>query len=102
MGANRAEIARVQALGYSGWIDQQMAMPASQSRWDWLRSKGMDSSEYRNSQAGFDSCAWKKLISSPRYFTSTHLFCPIRNFSSEHRGLGEWRWLESFCCGELS
>lgn len=65
MGANRAEIARVQALGYSGWIDQQMAMPASQSRWDWLRSKGMDSSEYRNSQAGFDSCAWKKLISSP-------------------------------------
>lgn len=65
MGASRAEIARVQALGYSGWIDQQMAMPASQSRWDWLRAKSMDSSEYRNSQAGFDSCAWKKLISSP-------------------------------------
>lgn len=65
MGASRTEIARVQALGYSGWIDQQMAMPASQSRWDWLRAKGMDSSEYRNSQAGFDSCAWKKLISSP-------------------------------------
>lgn len=65
MGATRAEIAQVQALGYSGWIDQQMAMPASQSRWDWLRSKGMDASEFRNSQAGFDSCAWKKLINSP-------------------------------------
>jgi len=65
MGATRAEISKVQGLGYGGWIDQQMAMPVSQTRWDWLVAKGMDNSEYRNSQAGFDSCAWKKLISSP-------------------------------------
>ena len=35
------------------------------SRWDWLVAKGMNAATYRNSQAGFDSCAWRKLISSP-------------------------------------
>lgn len=65
LGATRAEIAQVQTLGYSGWLDQQMTMSATSTRWDWLVSKGMNQSEYRTSQAGFDSCAWRKLISSP-------------------------------------
>ncbi|MBR7800380.1 DUF1800 domain-containing protein [Undibacterium sp. FT137W] len=65
MGASRTEIKKVQTLGYSAWIDQQMQMPASLSRWDWLVTKGMNASEFRNSQAGFDSCAWRKLIQSP-------------------------------------
>ena len=34
MGANRAEIARVQTLGYAGWIDAQLAAPRSGTRWD--------------------------------------------------------------------
>ena len=65
MGANRAQIARVQALGYAGWIDEQLSVPGNGTRWDWLVSKGLDDISYRNSQAGFDSCAWRKLISSP-------------------------------------
>ncbi|MFZ6777564.1 DUF1800 domain-containing protein [Undibacterium sp. Ji83W] len=65
MGANRAQIARVQALGYAGWIDEQLSLPGYGTRWDWLVSKGLDDISYRNSQAGFDSCAWRKLISSP-------------------------------------
>ena len=65
MGVTRANIQRVQALGYSGWIDEQFTVAGNGSRWDWLVAKGMNASTYRNSQAGFDSCAWRKLISSP-------------------------------------
>lgn len=61
----RAQIVKVQSLGYSAWLDEQMAMPPSMSRWDWLVSKGMNDISLRNSQAGFDACAWRKLIHSP-------------------------------------
>lgn len=65
MGAPRSEIANVQRLGYAGWLDAQFAMPASGTRWDWLVSNGYDASTFRNSQAGFDSTTWRKLITSP-------------------------------------
>ncbi|MFZ6799380.1 DUF1800 domain-containing protein [Undibacterium sp. Di24W] len=65
LGVTRALIQKVQSLGYSGWLDEQMAMPLSMSRWDWLVSKGMNDISLRNSQAGFDSCAWRKLLNSP-------------------------------------
>lgn len=65
MGASRAEIARVQTLGFSGWIDAQFAMPTSMSRWDWLISKGFDAIANKNSESGFDASAWRKILSSP-------------------------------------
>ncbi|MES2102518.1 MAG: DUF1800 domain-containing protein [Pseudomonadota bacterium] len=65
MGASRAQIAQVQQLGYSGWLDAQFALPASTSRWDWLLVKGMNAATYRNTEAGFDACSWRKLLSSP-------------------------------------
>ncbi len=65
MGASRAQIDRVQALGYAGWLDEQFALPASGTRWDWLVSKGLNDISYRNSQAGFDPAAWRKLLSAP-------------------------------------
>jgi len=65
MGASRADIASVQSLGYAGWLDAQFAMAPSTSRWDWLVSKGYNALTYRNSETGFDNCAWRKLISSP-------------------------------------
>jgi uncharacterized protein (DUF1800 family) len=65
MGATRDGIARVQAIGYSAWLDEQMAMPATQSRWDWLVSKGFNAIGNKNSQAGIDSAVWRKLLSSP-------------------------------------
>ena len=65
LGATRTHIARVQTLGYSAWLDEQLAVPASTSRWDWLVSKGLNDISYKNSQAGFDATAWRKLISSP-------------------------------------
>ena len=69
VGADRAQIARVQAIGYAPWIDEQMATPQSMSRCDWLVSKGYDqagvSNANKNGFGGFDACVWRKLISSP-------------------------------------
>lgn len=65
MGATRADMARVQALGYAGWLDEQFAMPPSQSRWDWLVSKGYNAPTYRNSETGWDPSAWRKMIVAP-------------------------------------
>ena len=38
MQTSRAQIDRVVALGYAGWLDEQFALPASAARWDWLVS----------------------------------------------------------------
>ena len=65
MGASRAQIASVQALGYSGWLDAQFALPASTTRWDWLVAAGYADISYKNSEAGFDSAAWAKLLGAP-------------------------------------
>ena len=69
LGADRTQIARVQAIGYAAWIDEQMALAPSMSRWDWLVSKGYDAAGtnnvYKNGFTGFDPCAWRKLIGSP-------------------------------------
>ena len=65
MGASRTHIARVQAIGYAGWLDEQFALPASGTRWDALVAAGLNDVTYKNSQAGFDASAWSKLLSSP-------------------------------------
>ncbi len=65
MGASRATIAQVKALGFAGWIDAQMAMPLSTSRWDWLVSKGYNDIGYKTTEGGFDGCAWAKLLGAP-------------------------------------
>ncbi|WP_083941175.1 DUF1800 domain-containing protein [Pseudoduganella violaceinigra] len=65
MGTTRELMKQVQAVGTSRWLDDQMAMPASQSRWDWLMAKGFNALENKNSQAGIDAALWRKLIASP-------------------------------------
>jgi len=65
MGATRAQIARVAALGYEGWLDEQFGMAPSTTRWDALVADGYSADVNRNGQAGFDICAWRKLIASP-------------------------------------
>ena len=40
MGATREQIARVQSIGYAAWLDEQIALPASPTRWDYLVSQG--------------------------------------------------------------
>jgi len=65
MGATREQIARVIAVGYEGWLDEQFAMAPSTPRWDALVADGYSADTNRNGQAGFDNCAWRKLIASP-------------------------------------
>lgn len=65
MGATREQIARVQTLGYAGWLDEQFAMAKSGTRWDWMVSKGFDAAANKNSEAGADPATWRKLLSSP-------------------------------------
>ena len=65
LGAGRAQIARVVALGYAGWLDEQFALPASGTRWDWLVAQGYADISHKNDQAGFDATAWRKLLSAP-------------------------------------
>jgi uncharacterized protein (DUF1800 family) len=65
MGATHADITRVQTLGYSGWIDEQMAMAATPTRWDWLISKGFDAIANQYSEAGADPVIWRKMLTSP-------------------------------------
>jgi uncharacterized protein (DUF1800 family) len=65
MGASRAQMASVQALGYAGWLDAQFAFPASTTRWDWLVAAGYADISHKNDQAGFDAAAWAKLLGAP-------------------------------------
>ena len=65
MGATRDHIAKVQSLGYAGWLDEQFAMAASGARWDWLIAGGYNAATNKNSEAGADACQWRKLLSSP-------------------------------------
>ena len=64
VGITRAQIARVKAIGYSAWIDEQMTMAGSGTRWDWLKAKGYDAAANIFTQNGFDNVVWGKLISS--------------------------------------
>ncbi len=65
MGANRAEMSKVQSQGYAAWIDAQLALPVTNSRYDWLVAKGFNNITYQNSESGFDASNWKKLITAP-------------------------------------
>jgi uncharacterized protein (DUF1800 family) len=65
MGATREQVARVQAIGYAGWLDEQFAMAPSGTRWDWMVSKGLDALTNKNSEAGADPTIWRKMLSSP-------------------------------------
>jgi uncharacterized protein (DUF1800 family) len=65
MGATREQIARVQSLGYAGWLDEQFAMAPSGTRWDWMVSKGYNVLDNKNSEVGADAGAWRKMLSSP-------------------------------------
>jgi len=65
MGATREQIARVQAIGYPAWIDEQFAAAQSTTRWDALVAGGYADISFKNSEGGFDASAWRKLLSSP-------------------------------------
>lgn len=101
MGATRSDISRVQAIGYAAWLDEQMTMPASTSRWDWLLAKGYDAAANKNSEAGADNAIWRKLLSSPdtlrqriTFALSEILVTSISGFSGGWKTFSAAAWLD--------
>lgn len=97
MGVTREQIRSVQSLGYEGWIDAQITTSGNGSRWDWLLSKGMNEPGFRNSQAGFDPCAWRKLISSPDTFRQRMVFTLAEILVVSINGLVNGGGWKAFC-----
>lgn len=62
MGATSADIADVQARGYTGWITAEFAKPRGTSHWDWLVSKSYNDIANRDGESGFDNVMWAQLI----------------------------------------
>lgn len=65
MGSSRADIERVQQLGFEGWLDEQLQMPRPLQHWDWLVSRGYTAATLNFNTSGFDASMWRQLISSP-------------------------------------
>ncbi len=65
LGASRADIEALTSKGLETWLNEQFAMPVSQSLVEWLYAKGFDAETYRFSQNGLDKALWRTLISSP-------------------------------------
>ena len=53
-GGTEADIAHVQAMGYSAWIDEQFAAPTAQSHWDWMVANGFATTTNINNFGGVD------------------------------------------------
>lgn len=64
LSATSAEIAEVQALGYKGWIEAQIALPRQTAHWDWIAANATALGTLVTNQAGFDNTMWRQLISS--------------------------------------
>ena len=93
MGASRAQIARVQAIGYSAWLDEQFALPPSAARWDALLAAGLADPSYKNTEAGFDPVTWAKLLASPDTLRQrvTLALCEIMVVSIDSLVGGGWK-----------
>ena len=63
--ANDNEIARVQSLGYTGWLEEQFAKPGSSAHWDWMAANGYAVSDNAFNFRGVDNTLWRKLMTSP-------------------------------------
>lgn len=63
--ATDPQIARVRAVGYEAWIDEQLATPRTQSHWDWMTARGYAAASNVDNFNGVDNTLWRKLISSP-------------------------------------
>lgn len=65
MGATRAEIDRVIARGFEGWITDQFATPRGTTHWDWLVANGYQAGGAGANSTGWDATIWRALIAEP-------------------------------------
>ena len=65
LGISRTQIAKVQTLGFAGWLNWQLGNPAntSDTRWGWLTS--LEGTNDETASTNFDQGLWRKLIQAP-------------------------------------
>lgn len=63
--ASDAQIARVQTLGYSAWLDEQFNAPRTVGHWDWMVLRGYQDAANVDNFNGVDNTLWRKFIASP-------------------------------------
>lgn len=65
-GPTPAQIDAVVRDGYAAWLDAQLALPPSQSHFDWLLQQGKDTEAYKGNgiNAPLESTLWRKFISA--------------------------------------
>lgn len=63
MGSTKADIQRVQTLGYDAWITEQFNTPREIAHYDWLVAQGFNAAANINTENGFNQTMWRQLIS---------------------------------------
>ncbi len=111
LGASTAGIASVMQLGYGPWLDQQFAMPLSESLWRWAQAKGFQVPAYKASDMGMDHALWYRLINSPDVLRqrvvlalSEIFVVSVRNMPvpwGQFGCIAYWELLEAECFGNF-
>ncbi|WP_290672948.1 DUF1800 domain-containing protein [Aquabacterium sp.] len=65
LAATPQDIDQLTQLGWDAWLDQQFAMPASDSLWGWMMAKGFGAAQYKSTDVGIDNAIWSRLLNSP-------------------------------------
>ncbi|WMD20474.1 DUF1800 domain-containing protein [Achromobacter seleniivolatilans] len=65
-GATPAQIDAVVAQGYAAWLDAQLALPPSQTHFDWLLQQKKNTEAFKGNgiNAPLESTLWRKFISA--------------------------------------
>lgn len=111
LGGTTAGIDAVMQLGYGGWLDQQFAMPLSESLWAWTKAKGYAAATYKSSDMGMDQALWFRLINSPDVLRqrvvlalSEIFVVSVRNMPvpwGQFGCIAYWELLEAECFGNF-
>jgi uncharacterized protein (DUF1800 family) len=92
LAATVQDIAAVQQLGPSGWLEQQFSVASDQSHWDWLVAKGFNAAANVNTSNGIDASLYRKLMSSPDPLRQRMALAFSEIFVVSLQGLnGAWR-----------
>ncbi len=89
-GASRNQILALQNMTYADWIDAQLAMPQSQSHYDWLMANGYNVASNMGQIQGVDNTAWRKFLSSPDSLRQRVSMALAEIFVVSLDGLNDW------------
>lgn len=93
--ASAESMAAVKTMGYTGWLNAQLALPQQTiSRYDWMVANGYAIEENRGNFTGADNAIWFKLMYSPDQVRQRMTLALSEIFVVSMQGLPiEWRGL---------